>query len=192
MFRLWPGRESRADALLKRARLGDRQAFRELYAALHGPVYAYVARRTASRADAEDLVARTFERLLLRLELFDEHRGGALPFALTMARSLLVDDLRARRPGLDLDEAAAELVTQSTPLSDLLKQEELRALNAQLRALPAQTRELLALRYGDGLSTREVAQVLGLSEVAVRQRLSRAVQSLRREPDEEGALAHET
>ena len=152
----------------------------------------FVGRRVQQREDAEDVVSRTFERLLLRLEAFDETRGGALPFALAIARNFMLDDLRAKRPGVPIEEAGAQLVETHTPLAELLRDEEVRMAREKLEALAPEVRELLTLRYGDGLSTLEIGQLLGLSTAAVRQRLSRAVRSLR-DPGspEEGAMAHE-
>jgi RNA polymerase sigma-70 factor (ECF subfamily) len=187
----WPTRP-RPDRLLLRARRGEREAFRALYADLYDPVARFVGKRVQRREDAEDVVSRTFERLLLKLDTFDEERGGALPFALAIARNLMVDDLRAQRPDVPLEEAAAQLVETRTPLAELLRGEEVRVARERLDSLPPEVRELLMLRYGDGLSTVEIGQLLGISTAAVRQRLSRAVRSLRDPADrEEGAMAHE-
>src|SRR5256885_3390521 len=189
---LWPAPARRNDRLLLRARRGDREAFRALYRELYDPVARFVGRRVRQREDAEDVISRTFERLLLHLESFDEERGGALPFALAIARNLMLDDLRAQRPGVPLDEAAAELVETRTPLAELLRGEEVRVAREKLVALAPDVRELLMLRYGDGLSALEIGQLLRLSTAAVRQRLSRAVRSLRDSADtKEGAMAHE-
>jgi len=188
----WPAPARRKDRLLLRARRGDREAFRALYRELYDPVARFVGRRVQHREDAEDVVSRTFERLLLRLDSFDEARGGALPFALAIARNFMLDDLRARRPGVPIEEAAAQLVETRTPLAELLNGEEVRVARDKLEALAPEVRELLMLRYGDGLSTLEIGQLLGLSTAAVRQRLSRAVRSLRDpEGTKEGAMAHE-
>jgi RNA polymerase sigma-70 factor, ECF subfamily len=187
----WPTRP-RHDRLLLRARRGEREAFRALYREIYHPVAQFVGRRVQRREDAEDVVSRTFERLLLKLESFDEERGGALPFALAIARNLLLDDLRAQRPGVPLEEAAAQLVETRTPLAELLRGEEIRVARERLEALAPEVRELLVLRYGDGLSSVEIGQLLGISTAAVRQRLSRAVRSLRDRADpKEGAMAHE-
>ena len=187
----WPARP-RHDRLLLRARRGEREAFRALYGELYDPVARFVGRRVQNREDADDVISRTFERLLLKLESFDEERGGALPFALAIARNLLLDDLRARRPGVPLEDAAAQLIETRTPLAELLRDEEVRMARERLEALAPEVRELLMLRYGDGLSTVEIGQLLGVSTAAVRQRLSRAVRSLRDPSDrEEGAMAHE-
>src|SRR3954467_870510 len=95
------------DKLLVRAAGGGREAFRALYAELYDPLARFVGRRVRHREDAEDIVSRTFERLLLGLESYDERRGGALPFALAIARNVLVDDLRAHRRGGPLEGGGA-------------------------------------------------------------------------------------
>ncbi|MFL5397489.1 MAG: RNA polymerase sigma factor [Myxococcales bacterium] len=180
------------DKLLLRAARGDREAFRALYQDLYDPVARFVGRRVRHREDAEDVVSRTFERLLLKLESFDERRGGALPFALAIARNILVDDLRAHRPGAPLEEAAVQLVDTRTPLLELLRGEEVQAARERYEKLAPEVRELLTLRYGDALSCAEIGELLGLSTAAVRQRLSRAVRSLRdREDVAKGAMAHD-
>ena len=74
----------------------------------------------------------------------------------------------------------------------MLRGEEIRVARERLEALAPEVRELLLLRYADELSSLEIGQLLGLSTAAVRQRLSRAVRSLRDPADrEEGAMAHE-
>src|SRR5256885_12976192 len=133
LFSLAPAR--RNDRLLLRARRGDREAFRALYRQMYDPVARFVGRRVRQREDAEDVISRTFERLLLRLESFDEQRGGALPFALAIARNLMLDDLRAERRGVPLEEAAAQLVENRTPLAELLRGEEVRVAREKLVAL---------------------------------------------------------
>ncbi len=193
----WPfaSAEARLTRLLERAKAGDRDAFREAYHGLHAKVHAYVARR-ARPEEVEDLVARTFHKLLERLQSFDPAKGEPLAFVLSIARNLLLDDARKARPTVDVDEVdptAAGLLHHQTPLSQLLTDERLRSLRARLLALPARTQEMISLRYGDGLTHGEIAALLGLQEDAVKQRISRAVRELRAaedaEPEGKGALA---
>ncbi|HZX64060.1 MAG TPA: sigma-70 family RNA polymerase sigma factor, partial [Myxococcales bacterium] len=121
-----------------------------------------------------------------------ERRGGALPFALAIARNVLVDDLRAKRPGVPLEETAAQLVDTRTPLADLLRGEEVQAARERYEKLSPEVRELLTLRYGDALSCAEIGELLGVSTAAVRHRLSRAVRSLRDRDDvAKEAMAHD-
>lgn len=167
-------------ALLEGARAGEREAFRSLYLALHGPVARFVARRVRSRADAEDLVSRVFFSLLRRLDDFDARRGSVLAFAITIARSTVIAHVRGAREAVPLDDLDAVLTDGAGSALDVLIEDEERAELARLvRGLPADMREMFALRYGDGLKHAEIAGVLGLDVAAVKQRFSRALRGLR-------------
>ena len=90
--------------------------------------------------------------------------------------------MRARRR-----EAEASRRTSSNPIADprpdaaarIVAREEAAALAEALAALPDDTREVLTLFYREGQSVAQVAELLDLTEAAVRKRLSRARQSLR-------------
>lgn len=176
----WPFSRDPLPRLVTRARAGDSRAFGELFEALHPRVWAFAARRCGSGADAEDVVARTFHRLLERLGSYDEGKGPVVAFALAIARNLLIDDTRLRaRERSDAGEAAAQLLDDvPDALGQLVRAEELEALREALSRLPAETRELFGLRFGDELPTAEIAALLGIKEAAVRQRLSRALREL--------------
>jgi RNA polymerase sigma-70 factor, ECF subfamily len=180
MSLLWPSPDDRLRDLAKRSQGGDREAFRQLYVALHDPVAGFVARRVRRRQDAEDVVSRVFFRLLERLSDFDARRGCPRMFALGIARHAVIDHLRARKDLVPVDEDDGALADEAeTPLEALVHDEELRELRAALLELPAETREMLALHYGDGLKHREIAVLLGLGVGAVRQRFSRALTAIR-------------
>ena len=188
----WPSPLRREDRWLERARSGDREAFVRLYRSLYPALFAFVARRTARREDAEDVVAQVFEMLVGRLETVDTAKGHVRTFLLAAARNALIDRVRATRQAVDLASADALLVEPRTPLDGALARERSAAIRCRVKALGEDERRLLGLRYGDGLGHREIAALLGLSPAAVRQRLSRAVKSLRQPPPlDAGALAHD-
>ena len=177
---LWPSYDDRLRELCARARDGDRDAFRALYGELYGPVAKYVARRVGRREDAEDLVAKIFHKLLERLPDIDKERGSVRMFVLAMARNAVIDHARTRRGDVPIDVAEGLLADEAgTPLDALLREEDLRGLRAVLLELPDDTREMLALRYGDGLRHAEIAELYGINEAAVKQRFSRALRALR-------------
>ncbi|WP_083682671.1 RNA polymerase sigma factor [Archangium sp. Cb G35] len=175
----WPIRDAWLSRLAVRSQRGDREAFRDLYRALYDPVSRYVHRRVPSKADAEDIVGQVFFRLLESLERIDTRRGSVLSYTLFMARNALVDHVRGRAGQVPEEAAAAVPDSAVGPLERLMGQEDVERVRRELARLPAETRELLMLRFGDGLRFAEVAQVMGLSEAAVRQRTSRAVRELR-------------
>lgn len=175
----WPIR----DPLLARravlAQGGDAAAMRALYRELHPEVARFVGRRIRSSADAEDLVSRVFFTLVERLGDFDPQRGSVRGWVLRIARNAVIDHVRARRPHLDVDALGELLPGDADPLRDLLERERLVDLAARIAEQPPEVREMLALRHADGLRHREIAELLGLSEAAVKQRMSRALRALR-------------
>lgn len=168
--------------LAARAAGGDQRAFVALYRDLYPTLARFVARRAACPSDAEEVVARAFHRLLEALPRLDPARGTVLGFTLAIARNALADEARARRAG-GREPLGPEALERSDgrPGADdrLLERERLLAVARLLDGLPAETRELLELRFGDGLRHAEIAALTGASEAAVKQRVSRAVRELR-------------
>lgn len=175
----WPLRDAWLARLLVRSQRGDREAFQRLYRALYAPVARYVRRRVARPADAEDVVGQVFFRLLETLGRVDPQKGGVFAYVMGIARNAVVDHARAHLAQAPEEVLAALPDPGAGPLQRLESAREEAAVRAELAALPAATRELLALRYADGLRYAEMAEVLGMSEAAVRQRTSRAVRDLR-------------
>lgn len=161
-----------------RSQSGDRDAFRQLYRALHGPVWRYVRARVPSDAQAEDVVAEVFFKLLEALPRFDPSRGTVVGYVLASARNALVDRARTQ-PHVSLEAALAIADPSADAEYALSRREEGERLQRAMAGMDEQTRELLSLRYVDGLRHADIAAVVGLSDAAVRQRLSRAVRELK-------------
>lgn len=168
----------------RKAVAGDRRAFTRLYRDLHPLVARFVARRVDSRADAEELVAEVFRRVVEHLAEFDPKRGSVRAWVLRIARNAVIDHYRTRKQPLELGSSAmlATLALnghESGPLEHMLADERSARIRELLAACPDETRTLLAMRYGDGLRHAEIAELLGLGEAVVRKRISRAVRELR-------------
>lgn len=177
-------RETLIDARLARqarkARRGDAEAFRGLYRALHPVVWRYVSRRVSGRADVEDLVSRTFARMVEHLHRFDPERGSVRAWAVGIARNAVIDHLRAQR-GRGADAEAVERLADAAldPAGALEADERDAELRALLAAYPPVVREMFSLRFGDGLRVREIAALVDMSEAAVKQRFARTLRELR-------------
>ncbi len=158
-------------------------------------VYGYCAARVSVRADAEDLTSSVFHRVVDRMQTYDASRGSVRAWVLTIARNALIDHLRRSRrhaPWSEVEDALAD--ARYGPQTEAVD-ERLLKVRAALAAYPPQVREMFALRYGDGLRTKEIASLLELSEAAVKQRFSRVLRELKRraqggELDEEVGYAH--
>lgn len=179
MSSLWPTARARHARLVRRAAGGDAHAFTTVYRELHPLVMAYVSRRVRTVADAEDLVARTFGRVVEHLSRYDPERGSVRAWALAIARNQVIDHLRARRPTASTDLVEGILADAAlAPDERLAAREDLAIVREGLAALPARTREMFSLRYGDGLRISEIARLFDMTEDAVKQRFSRALRRL--------------
>lgn len=136
-------------------------------------VYAYVAYRVPNRSDAEEITSAVFERAVRYRKSYDTSKGSPIAWMVGIARTQIAE--QAARPSyaeLQPDHGVDGTDLETSSLERL-------ALHDALRALDGRSRELIALRYGIGLSTREIAVDLGLEENAVNVALHRARERLR-------------
>ena len=154
---------------------------RDWYEAYGTSVYNYFRFHIPLADVAEDLTAETFLKVIRAAERFDPARGTAKAWILTVARNVLGDwRRRARlRQYVALGTMHDLLYQAPSPEERLLREEEVGRLLDAVATLADADRELIGLRYGSGLDTAEVAQILAISEGSVRTRLWRVLGKLR-------------
>jgi RNA polymerase sigma-70 factor (ECF subfamily) len=151
----------------------DPARFLALYDRYFHRVWAYVVRRAAGRAEAEDVTSETFRRALENLGGYEWRGVPFLAWLLRIAANTLANRWKkgARESGDPPPEVAG-------PGQDL----ERRAMLYQLVGrLPETQRRVIELRYVEQRSLLEVAQELGRSEGAIKQLQRRALEHLRAE-----------
>jgi RNA polymerase sigma-70 factor (ECF subfamily) len=149
-----------------------------LYADHLPRIYNYFRFRLATEADVEDLTARTFEKAWSARARYRRDLAGFATWLYRIAQNVCIDHLRSRRADAPL-EAASDVATDRTPETEEERRSDLARLAALTASLPDRERELIALRYGAGLSNRTIAPLVGLSESNVGTILYRTVQTLR-------------
>jgi RNA polymerase sigma-70 factor, ECF subfamily len=141
-------------------------------------VYNFFRYRFGHTADAEDLTARTFEKAWRARHRYRRDVTAFSTWLMSIARNVGTDHLRGRRQWVPLDEAAS-VASAGTPEDDASRASDAERLSALLEQLTDRDRELIALKYGAGLTNRAISQATGLSESNVGTILHRAVQTLR-------------
>ncbi|MEW5868917.1 MAG: sigma-70 family RNA polymerase sigma factor [Chloroflexota bacterium] len=159
----------------------DAQQFMAWYDEYFGRVYNYACYRCGDSVTADDLVALTFERVLLHLEDYDARRGSFGAWLFKIARNVINNHLRgeARRAHLPLEYAGDQADQTVSPEDRLIQGETQTEMLLALAQLSERERDLLSLKFAGRLTNRRIAEVTGISETNVGVILYRAVRRLR-------------
>ena len=177
------------DLMLQRdlpaAARGDQTAYGRIVVACQNTVTAIALAITRDVAASEDIAQEAFLKAWQQLNRL-KNAASFLPWLRQITRNLARDHLRANR-NRPLSGESADLAIEMaadpspTPGERLLLTEEEIVATDIISALPAESRETLLLYYREGQSSQQVAALLGLSDAAVRKRLSRARGNVREE-----------
>lgn len=164
-----------------------KKQFITLYNAEADAVFRFCLLRTKSRETALDLTQDTFSRLWSSLIKQVKIENGRA-FIFTIARNLLIDHYRRQEPilesalGVNEDNEDGEffnLPALGTSKNELEQGSEGRLLLSKINDLPADYREVIYLRFVEGLNPREIAQILGESANLISVRINRGLEKLR-------------
>jgi len=144
------------EALLKRVALGDRDAFRALYAATAPRLLGICKGLLRDQARAEEALQDAFVRIWERAGSFDETKGAAIAWMTVVARRVALNQLRRRdHVHTSLDDEEAPEIAADLPETDPLGK---RRLLQCLEKLDAERRHWVLLAYVYGYSHDELAE----------------------------------
>lgn len=174
------GRDDPA-AALERALGGDRTAFEDLYRAYAGPLLSFLSTQVRRSEDAEDLVGQVFLEAMRGIGRFEGDAAAFRAWLFRIGRDRATDLGRrqTRRPEEPLEAAGDAPAEQGTEDQALAALERRRVWEA-VAELPDAQREVIALRLGSGLSSSEIAEVVGKDVNAVKALQHRALGNLAR------------
>ena len=156
---------------------GDRYLLEALKS--EGVLRACLFRFVRNPADVDELLQETYARLLSANLGAGAEVRSVRAFALTIARNVALDWLRRREVvpmKLVSDLASLNVLDEKAQVEEIVNHHQELALLAEvISELPRRARQTFTLRRVYGLSQREIAQHLGISEKTVEQILSRAV-----------------
>ena len=163
-----------------RAAQRDRAAFATLYRRYLDRVYGYCFYLLGDHHDAEDATERTFVAALASLDRFRDEGASFRSWLFRIAHNQLANALRARgrQRASPLDAVGEPVAAGADPARMAGVADDARRLRAAVAALSEDRRQVIVLRFLDGLSAREIGEVLGRSEGAVRVLQHRALREL--------------
>ena len=170
------------EVLLNKAGEGDQAAFLELYERYREPIFRFAYRLLGSVEVAEDVTHDCFLSLIRKPENFRPERASLKTYLYAAARNLALKHFRSQGREAGLDEVTEEPKDSPRrgPLRKLLDEELANLVREAVFSLPPLQREALILFEYEGLSLNEVAEIAGTDAGAVKARLYRAREGLRR------------
>ena len=167
----------------KKVQDGPNRPFGKLYEAYVPKVKTYFLSRLDDSTLAEDLTAKTFEKALNGLESFQWQGVPFSSWLFTIARNVFFDHLRGQRGKHKISLESTRPIKGDLPtqFEELQEQEEKEWLNKALFKIPEREREIIYLKFYEGLTNRAIAKTTGLSETNVGTILYRTLRKLRRE-----------
>ena len=168
--------------LVRQAQEGSADAFGELYRIYCDTVFRYIYYRVSTRALAEDLTSETFVRALRRITTFSWQGRDFGAWLVTIARNLVADHFKSSRHRMEVStgEMLDSNEVEASPEDSVLEHLSNEALLDAVHRLNDQQRECVTLRFLQGLSVAETADIMGKNEGAIKTLQYRAVRTLAR------------
>ena len=168
--------------LIRAIQRGDEGALATLYDRYGAILFGLIVRIVNSRAEAEDVLQQVFMQVWNRAADFDETRGKAFSWLVTLARSRSIDRIRS----LGVRSRAVETANQSEakvalPAGEaaVFQSEQREMIRGVLAELPEDQREVLVLAYFEGLTQVEIAERLETPLGTIKTRMRTALTKLR-------------
>lgn len=173
---------SSEDSSLASSAQTDPQAFAELYDRYVVRLYAYALRQTGSPPAAQDVTSATFEKALRYLRHKGWQSGSFLAWLYRVARNEAIHQYRRNYRIVDFPDQPTSAGDQEATLET---NQEMLQLRKAFSRLPTRDQEVLNLRFLEGLSSTQTAEVLGCSLQNLYLLVHRALKKLRKELETE-------
>lgn len=171
------------EAWIERALAGDQSAYKALYDAYAPGIYRLCYGLVLTKEDAEDVMQESFVYAFRNLKRFDADRASFKTWLYTIAVSRCRNTYRRKRP--IMVELTNVLHLQlpgpnsETPEAAIARRESIDAVERAIGQLSPLMREAVVLRYGHGLTYREIAEVMGCPQKTAESRVRLAHEKLK-------------
>ncbi|MFC1940769.1 RNA polymerase sigma factor [Chloroflexota bacterium] len=166
------------ERLVERAAGGDSEAFGELYSIYLNRIYRYVFSQVKDKAAAEDITEDIFVKAWKAISSCKGKEQTFLPWLFRIAHNHIIDVFRKKQRELSLEmESVAEVGDHSLELGEKLEQQKLLSV---IDCLPQNQRQVIILKFIEGLNNHEIGQVIHKNQGAIRVLQMRALATLRK------------
>lgn len=164
--------------IVSRVLRGDKEAYIILIDAYKKQVFNLALRLTGNFQEAEDIAQDTFVKAFIKLKHFNTDKSF-FTWMYSLSLNIIRNHLKKRKRAsfTEIDEnSAAEGVSQERSLINF---QDMNRLQRSLNRLPQDVREIIVLKYYQGLSFESVAEIYGISLSAAKMRVYRGLEKLK-------------
>ena len=167
--------------LLRAVAQGDEESLAAIYDRYRTILFGLLFRILGNRAEAEDVLQEVFVQVWQKARDFDENRGKAFTWLVTLARSRAIDRLRSLGSRSRTIEAATKESADAVgdAIEDAINNERGEVVRAALKELPEEQRAALLMAYFDGFSQSEIAERTNTPLGTVKTRMRTGMTKLR-------------
>lgn len=170
----------------RRQRNRERE-FERLYRENFKAVYNYVYSRVLDRAFAEDVTSEAFIKAAKAFDRFDPERAQFSTWVITIARNCAISYMRKHGKEFSATDAAIDPDLQATQDQyPSLERDDVQTAEALLATISEEDRELVRLKYYEGMQNKEIAELTGLNASTIGTRVHRAVATMRKAAEANG------
>ncbi len=175
--------KSTAEKLVVQAVNGNTDAFGELYSLFVEKIYRYIFYHVKSKTTTEDITGEVFLKAWQAIGSCKGKENTFSSWLYRIAHNQLIDEIRKRqrRPSVELENA--ENISDSE--SSVEEYSEHQELLGVIDCLPSNHKQVIILKFIEGLDNREIANIMGKSEGAIRVLQMRALSTLKKELSKE-------
>ena len=162
------------------AQKGDGEAFAQLYERYFDTVFRYIYYRLNDKAMAEDFTSETFLRALRRIGGISYQGRDIGAWFITIARNIVLDHVKSARHRLEMTtgDVIERKETEPSPEVAVISSLTSEHLIGAVKRLGREQRDCIVLRFIQGLSVSETAEVMGKNDGAIKALQHRAVHKL--------------
>ena len=165
---------------IKKCQSGNTESFGILYDKYIKKIYDFVYYKTMHKETAEDLVSDIFIKALDKINSFDAQKGSFNSWIYRIARNTVIDHYRTQKKDKNIDDVW-DLSSNEDIAVDVDVRAQMEKVQEHLSKLKAEQRDIVVMRLWQGMSHKEIADVLEKNESAVKVAYSRLISQMRKE-----------
>lgn len=148
----------------------------DIFRLYHNKVEKYVYGKVLDKYIAEDITSAVFLKIYQKLDDYDESKASISTWIYTITNNAVIDYFRTRKVTEEIPE---EIVNEDNVEAEIINEDMFNLLAQALKELPEKQRDLIILRYYDGMTLKDISSKMGISYAYSKIIHAKAINNLR-------------